>query len=293
MSNLLLSILPAFVVAGGIFLVAVLMWVLLHRHQQKHRLPIERSKLIRMPAQHLNQQIAETGAEALGLAGALTGVMSIPFLMVGFRHFDFSSFSNLLLLVVAFVGLIYILAKVRRLFKALIKLKLGRDAELASASELMKLQANGYQVFHDVQADGFNIDHLAVGPQGIFAVETKGRHKRVADEENGKKAYAMFYKDGLLHFPSWQEREPIEQAQRQAKWVNEWLIKATGLSHLQTTPVLAFPGWWVEAKTKPPFPIVNHKQLHRTLLSMRICPLSDAEISQISYQIVQRCTQGE
>ena len=32
----------------------------------------------------------------------------------------------------------------------------------------------GAYVFHDVPADNFNIDHVVVSGQGIFAVETKG-----------------------------------------------------------------------------------------------------------------------
>ena len=28
-------------------------------------------------------------------------------------------------------------------------------------------------VYHDIQADQFNIDHVVVGPSGVFAVETK------------------------------------------------------------------------------------------------------------------------
>ncbi|WP_105255213.1 nuclease-related domain-containing protein [Pseudoalteromonas sp. T1lg75] len=293
MSNLLLSITPALLMASGIFLVIGMLYFTLRRHQRRKKLPLDGGKLIRMPAQRINEELIDVGADILSLAGILTATILLPFVIVGIQQIELSSPLFIGAMFGSVIGVFYGLAKVRRAVKKQIKLRLGRDAELASASELMKLQANGYQVFHDVQADGFNIDHLAVGPQGIFAVETKGRHKRVADEENGKKAYVMFYKDGLLQFPSWQEREPLEQAQRQAKWVNDWLIKATGVAHLQTTPVLAFPGWWVEAKTKPPFPIVNHKQLHKTILSMRICPLSDAEISQISYQIVQRCTQGD
>jgi hypothetical protein len=35
----------------------------------------------------------------------------------------------------------------------------------------------GYQVFHDVQFERRNVDHVVVGPKGVFALETKTRRK--------------------------------------------------------------------------------------------------------------------
>ena len=36
----------------------------------------------------------------------------------------------------------------------------------------------GFHVYHDFPAEGFNIDHIVVGAKGVFAVETKTRSKR-------------------------------------------------------------------------------------------------------------------
>jgi len=154
------------------------------------------------------------------------------------------------------------------------------------------LQALGYQVFHDIQADGFNIDHLAIGKNGVFAIETKGRHKRKRDSKATSatqgKDYQLFYKDGRLCFPSWTETKPIEQAERQAKWVSQWLTKATG-QPVFASPVLVFPGWFVTSQTKPPFPILNHKQLVKTIPAVRTQTLSQQQVDAIVYQVAQRC----
>ena len=48
----------------------------------------------------------------------------------------------------------------------------GAHAEEVVAEGLMNLP-KGYHVFHDIEFDGFNIDHVVVGPGGIFLVETK------------------------------------------------------------------------------------------------------------------------
>jgi hypothetical protein len=189
-------------------------------------------------------------------------------------------------------GLAYCGYKTWKNFSKLTKLRLGHTAEIATANELIGLQALGYQIFHDIQADGFNIDHLAIGKNGVFAIETKGRHKRhkdlVHNNKNGDKGYQVAYKDGRLCFPSWTETKPLEQATRQAQWVSQWLTKATG-QQISTSPVLVFPGWYVTSQTKPPFPILNHKQLVKTIPKISTQTLSQQQVDAIVYQVAQRC----
>ena len=95
-------------------------------------------------------------------------------------------------------------------------------------------------------------------------------------------------KDGRLNFPSWTETKPIEQAERQAKWVSQWLTKATG-SPVAATPALVFPGWYVTSQSKPPFPIVNHKQLVGTIPKLKTQDLTQQQVDAIVYQVAQRC----
>ena len=51
------------------------------------------------------------------------------------------------------------------------------DGELATAQCLEPVIAGGGKIFHDFQAEGFNIDHVVVSAAGVFAVETKHRLK--------------------------------------------------------------------------------------------------------------------
>lgn len=55
--------------------------------------------------------------------------------------------------------------------------RLGYEGEVAVGQELSQLMFNGFHIFHDLPADGFNIDHIVVGSTGVFAVETKARSK--------------------------------------------------------------------------------------------------------------------
>ncbi len=54
---------------------------------------------------------------------------------------------------------------------------LGPDCEMAVGQELNNPMCAGYRVYNDVPAEGLNIDHVVVGRNGVFAVETKGRSK--------------------------------------------------------------------------------------------------------------------
>ena len=56
-------------------------------------------------------------------------------------------------------------------------LRTALDAEIETGNQLNRLMKHGYDVFHDLPANGSNIDHLVIGPNGVFAVETKGRRK--------------------------------------------------------------------------------------------------------------------
>lgn len=99
-------------------------------------------------------------------------------------------------------------------------------------------------------------------------------------------------KDGRLNFLSWTETKPIEQAQSQAllfrERVNQWLTKATG-SPVAATPALVFPGWYVTSQSKPPFPILNHKQLVGTIPKLKTQDLTQQQVDTIIYQVAQRC----
>ena len=49
----------------------------------------------------------------------------------------------------------------------------GADGEEHTAAVLRSLARDGWRVIHDIQFGGFNVDHVAVGPGGIYAIETK------------------------------------------------------------------------------------------------------------------------
>ena len=283
MDDFLNHSLSVMLIAACVYSLVGVLFFRIWSHQRSAKLPIERHKLKRVAAQTLQEQVNDKIVDVIGLIFLAALIVIMPFAIKGIAEMFASGKFNYFLIIMIMLGLAYVAKKLWVKSNHLIKLKLGRDAELAVASELIELQSHGYQVFHDIQADGFNIDHLVVGPNGIFAIETKGRHKRIKDDTN----YKVKFENNHLAFPSWFESKPLEQTQNQANWVNKWLHEATGFN-TQVFPVLCFPGWYVELKQRPLFPIVSHKQIVKTILSMRQVNLNQEQQRAICYQVVQR-----
>lgn len=134
----------------------------------------------------------------------------------------------------------------------------GIDAEKSVGQYLEQSRADGYEVFHDVPGRNgdkkFNIDHVLVGPAGIFTVETKYRTK----PEKGQCVIAY---DGQQVSINGQppDRAPIIQAQANAKELNGLLLKSTGKSFF-VKPMVVFPGWFVERSvSNPSVSVLNEK----------------------------------
>lgn len=186
-------------------------------------------------------------------------------------------------------GLGVVIVMFVRMWKAgerLDRLKTGFDAELAVGQQLDQLMRQGAHVFHDIPADQFNIDHVVVSSSGVFAVETKGVTKRT---RGGGRAGATVSFDGrVLKFPTWTTAKPIEQAERQAAWLAQWLSSAAGRS-VRVLPIVALPGWFVDRTGRGTVRVFNGKELAGLLESRGTQPLSASEMRQFAHQIDQRC----
>lgn len=119
-------------------------------------------------------------------------------------------------------------------------IRLGLRGERMVGRMLERLRADGYDVFHDLPGDGFNVDHVLVGPGGVFAVETK----TISKPRRGRAEVRYDGQRVLLngHAP---DRDPIAQARASADHVRDLLQRMTGRT-VHVRPVVLYPGWWVE-----------------------------------------------
>ena len=143
----------------------------------------------------------------------------------------------------ALVGTAWLILHIVRLRRKVRALKLGRDGERAVGQFLDGLREGGARIFHDVPAEGFNLDHVVISTHGIFVVETKTINK--------PSAYAKVIYDGERvtvagHSP---DRDPVKQAAAEANWLRQLLKQSTGRD-FPVRGVVVYPRWWIEQTNK-------------------------------------------
>lgn len=147
-------------------------------------------------------------------------------------------FTVLAVLVVMFT--IYKFFKIRKVVK---KYRQGLDGERAVGQYLDKLRKVGFDIYHDIVFDGFNIDHIAISTNGIFCIETKTYSKPIKGE-------AKLQYDGVsVEVNGYKANSPIIQAKAASKTLQELLEQSCG-KKFNVRPVLLFPGWFIEPKVK-------------------------------------------
>jgi len=266
------------------------MKVLIFNNKLKNRRSPFTGNFLRSPGESLRGQLEDLNENLIAY------ILSAFFLPLFFysgiisqAYFSGAAFSAssiwLLILIAAafeahFIYRLVLLLNRRRNFR------LGYEGEIAVGQELNQLLRDGYYVYHDFPTEKFNIDHIVVGPTGVYAVETKARQKPTTSDKSSDAK--VIYDGQRLQFPDWVETKPLEQARNQAKWFSRWLSSAVGDSiHVQ--PVVTLPGWFVERKSSNSLSVINPKQFRSILKPDKGNALDESMISRIIHQIDQRC----
>jgi hypothetical protein len=142
------------------------------------------------------------------------------------------------------------------------QLRLARDGERAVGQFLEGLREDGFRVVHDVRGEQFNVDHVLVGPKGVFTVETKTCSKpakgKPVVQYDGESVTVNGFKP---------ERDPVTQAKAQARWLQELIRESTGRS-VEIRPAVVYPGWFVSSPKggeRPDVWVLNPKALPKFL----------------------------
>jgi len=199
-------------------------------------------------------------------------------LIIPFRHVS-PVFIGAVLLVLAFflfVANTVYAARISAFFK-------GARGEDQVAGLLAALPA-GYHVFHSINCTGRilmakngDIDHLVVGPTGLFVIETKCWRGGIVVEKG------LIYVDGRLP-----HRDPISQARESARRFAEYLVGR--IEHIPTIlPVVCFasdnldvPQSYIEDVV-----LCNASKLASVVLQNKAYSLSEHEVAALANQITQ------
>lgn len=241
---------PLIIAAGGL-------WAI-RRHEGEHRRksPVS-GKVCRYPGYTLSKEIEKlddrlnTDLLMLFMIPAVTLALSSAGLLKLSGNAGWTIFG------ISYAGAIgFFVSRLFRTSRDLRMKRLGLDGERIVGHQLAELYRAGFFVFHDFPLDFGNIDHVAVGPPGVFAIETKFKRKTKGENE----AYKMTFDQNIIRFPEGETTKPLEQATRQAGELRKRLDAIFG--ELPVEPVIVYPGWWVTREAaKVPVPVMNDKQL--------------------------------
>jgi hypothetical protein len=172
--------------------------------------------------------------------------------------------------------------KLRQLHRQRAEAELGFDGRRRVAEELNRLPAEGFEVYHDVPFDAFHIDHVLVGPPGVFAIETRThlvRQRPAAPPE------VQF--DGFrVNLPS--ESYGLEETVSRARVLAQWLVEVLG-QEIEVTPILTLPGWYVECSARNPGALVLNPKEIGQLCELKLVHLNEELIRRICHHLTQRC----
>ncbi len=301
MSQVLFALGYVALILGVLFL-----HVYVRRRSRQERAPFpENTRLLRGPGESLRRKVAELDEAMLNeflvacvapasaiavffyLAGALGGAAGLAVAGLG---------------VAALVITLYFCA---RRFGAVVDRRrntvLGAFGERIVAEHLEPLKAAGHFVFHDVPAGDppagskaapFNLDHVVVGPAGVFAIETKTRRKGRA--RVGFMAHEIIYDGRALAYPWGEDRHGLEQARRQAEWLANFLQQQLGRA-VPVQALLVFPGWMILRKGRGAVNVLNPKELPAAIAPAADRPAAlDADtVDLIARQLEARCRDVE
>lgn len=245
--------------AGALFL---LLGVLHLRHAWENRgnkLPLTK-RYLRPPGESLRLTLEAYDGKLLNLSLWLAAACA--FLGVGiYASLTDSGIVGAPFILVAISAIIYLAPRFEKEAKLRRDCYLGFLGERAVGEELNQLMADGWSVFHDVpfhdkpNAKPFNVDHVVVGPGGLFAIETKTRRKK--KEADGHK---VRFNGKTLDYPWGSEDWGVNQAQERAHHLSQWLSKKLQ-TDISASPVLILPGWYVDRIGKGDVTVINEGEI--------------------------------
>jgi len=145
----------------------------------------------------------------------------------------------------------------------------GADAEVAVA-HLLRTLPKEYYVFNDLGFEGFNIDHVVIGPTGVFTVETKSHRGKVSARG-----------EALLLNGRPFEKPILNQAWSEVFTLRDRLPQIAGNS-CTVQPLLCFPNALIEVRGRVKGIIVTSRQfLLRDITTRRAIALSQPEVLQL------------
>ena len=246
---------------------------------EKSRNPVEGLN-VRLPGRSLQNKILEIVFGRLAVWLTVAMVFTFSALLLWIHYFQPTIVLPLVISIAAITYSLMCWLRFRQLLPELRHLKQGLRGEQYVAQYLeAELRPFGWQVVNDIPGENFNIDHVAIGPAGIYSIETK----TISKPKTGK-ANVLYDGQSLTVNGHTPDRNPIEQAMAQSRWLKNLVQQSTG-QQFQVQPVVIYPTWFVQSVTRAPTVIVQNEKFFAKFLSGQPAVLSDADVHLITYHL--------
>ncbi|MDR3457496.1 MAG: nuclease-related domain-containing protein [Verrucomicrobiae bacterium] len=285
-------------------------WTRRRRKIARNERPPQQTKILRPPGYSLHCQIDDLSEKfsfavmQSVLAGATFGMICSGFyplieglVLQRFTYAQMSApprfyliYASLLLAMSTLAWLIASVVKAVQHHRLIQNYRFGLRGEQAVAEALAdaSVAEAGYVVFHDVPGDGaWNVDHIVIGPGGIFVLETKTRPRRTPTRKQPDQQ--VWFDGKKLQFPWCYDCKAVGQAERNAGWVKEF-VAGFAPKNIVVQPVVVVPGWFVEPPDGNwPVKAMNAAYLAKHLAIYSKRRFTSAELQPLIRRFDERC----
>ncbi len=251
--------LQSVVIILPVILVSYLVIKNLKQLKREKRNPFDEDELIRHPGQSLLEKLEEVNED---LTADVAGMVACPLMFALAYYLQIDKLQEnwwiyAMTVASSLAGTLYFASHAQKTLITLRNYRLGYQGELYVAQKLEHFLTKGYRVFHDVVFKGFNIDHVLVGPTGVYIIETKAKRKRNDDP----KGHELRYDGKRLTFSDDSfDVKTLEQAKRNAGTLSK-LIENEAKETIPVYPIVTYPGWNIDRVGKGTVHVINPKQL--------------------------------
>jgi hypothetical protein len=188
------------------------------------------------------------------------------------------------LAIFALVLMLFVGSRRLRMIGARNEMSLVYDSRVATRRVLDPLLKEDHYVFHDVVGEQFCIDHLVVGPKGVFAIQTHA--EPVTSLEQGLNVPIVTYNGRELLFPKGSDHGIAERARLNAQKLSHW-INGQAEEQIAVRAIVSLPGWTVRRTSSEGIPIINPKQFASLFEYIQPWELPASSIETIGRRIQQ------
>lgn len=266
-------------------------------NRRKGRMPMGKDfKLLRSPGEYLQERITalsdKLGDEILNGFMVPVVIALLPLCLFGLLPAGAKVWVGVLVVAAFIISFVIRVRRVLALVRERRDYRLGLLGERAVAERLAVLSDRGMHVLHDLPAVGstkaFNLDHVVIGPAGVFVIETKTRRKPNAEKKEDD--HKVFHDGRVITWPNGRDEDTVPQVVNSAKWLREFIASKLAIQ-VVPIPVVAIPGWWVERtagnSTGDSVLIINDKQLLTQIKGPPV--LNEREVDLIWRRLQDEC----